>query len=177
MTIQLHSSILSKFCFAISLVSMPWAAAVSAEPVEKTINANGVATLAGQWVYRSLKNIPDPNVEIGDMKLLVAVIDIPPFTGTHFTGVMTATEHGKDVRHLLEGDIQGDRFTMRAVQGNKTTEGWVYDYTGWLVPTWKEGKNQVPTFVGSVMRVTEHPFPGGGTSHANASYTIIGMKK
>lgn len=175
MNTLIHTS--GKFCMAIALLSMPWTAAFAAEPADKTVAASAANTLAGQWVYRSLKNIADPDVEIGTMKLLVAVIDIPPFSGTHFTGVMTATEHGKDVRHVLEGDVQGDRFTMRATQGNQTTEGWVYDYTGWVVPSWKDGKNQVPTFVGSVMRVTAHPFPGGGTSAANASYTIIGMKK
>ena len=164
-------------CLALALLASPLHAAQAAEAAEKTVASHAASMLAGKWVYRSIKNIPDPNVDIGDMKLLVAVIDIPPFSGNRFSGTMTATEHGKDVRHVLEGEVQGDRFTMRAVQGNQNTEGWVYDYTGWVVPKWKDGQAQTPTFVGSVLRVTAHPYPGGGTSHAGASYTIIGMKQ
>lgn len=133
--------------------------------------------LAGRWVYRSIKNIADPAEDLSKMKLLVGIIEIAPFTGNHFTGTLTATNFGKDIRHILQGEIKGDRFTMTALPGNDTTEGWLYNYTGWLVPKWKDGVSQVPTFVGSVMRVTEHVFPGGGMSTSGASYTIVGMKQ
>jgi hypothetical protein len=133
--------------------------------------------MAGTWVYRSIKNIADPTEDLSNMKLLVGIIEIPPYQGNEFTGTLTATNFGKEIKHLLKGQINGDHFTMIALPGNDVTEGWLYNYTGWLVPMWKDGVKQVPTFVGSVLRITEHPFPGGGTSTSGGSYTIIGMKK
>lgn len=165
---------------AAGIASAVQAQTISGVPdFSKTSPTKGNASIAGRWLYRSLRNSTDPNIDFAKLPLLIAILDIPPYEGDQFTGTLTATANSEaGVRHIVQGAVKGDRFKMRATQGSDTTQGWVYDYEGWIVPQWDSGVDQIQTFAGSVRRVAAHAFPGpgGGTSIAGASYSIIGTK-
>lgn len=129
--------------------------------------------MAGTWIYRSLHNNSDINATPEQLRLAVSVIEIPPYTGNKFTGTSTSANW----RHIIHGEVMGDRLIMRATQGDETTKGWVYDYQAWIVPKWKNGIGQEVTFTGTVIRVNEHPHRTRGISKAGEVFTIYGVKK
>lgn len=120
----------------------------------------------GRWSYRSFANDPDFHVR----KDGSADFDAVEFG----FGTLVIRESGPEV---LGGKIGGDgwslslqgsmspgnpgqvRFQGRGVVGGSE---WVYDYIGWLVPTWPNGVQQRRALVGSVVRTVPHPGSGKG---------------
>jgi hypothetical protein len=47
-------------------------------------------------------------------------------------------------------ELQGD-----GIKGTGT-QGWIYNYYGFIIPKWKQGVNQVDALVGSVVRSVDH---------------------
>jgi len=56
-------------------------------------------------------------------------------------------------------------------------EGWVYDYVGFLVPSWPGGKNQRTAMVGSVTRLLDHPGAGGTVRKAGDVFSFAAVKR
>ncbi len=124
----------------------------------------------GRWTYRSFLNDPDLHVgKDGD----------PDFNAVMFgygtlviretaPQVLGGTIGGEGWSLGLQGSMTGGypgqvRFQGRGVVGGSE---WIYDYLGWLVPTWPNGADQVDAIVGSIVRTIPHPSSGGGTSPA-----------
>lgn len=52
-------------------------------------------------------------------------------------------------------------------------EEWVYDYLGYLVPAWPNGRDQAETIVGSVVRAVPH---SGGQAAAGFTATFHAVR-
>lgn len=78
----------------------------------------------------------------------------------------------------LSGDVTtaADGTVGVSIVGNgrpgTQTEGWRYDYHGWLTQHWPNGVDQIPTLVGSVMRVNPH-----GAAQAGYVASFIAVKQ
>jgi hypothetical protein len=135
------------------------------------------SNFTGNWTYRSFIN--DPN-EVGDdpQKALALIfgegqlVVAPSAFGT-FKGSLS---FGSDAVLDLQGwAAYGTPFTARfAGVGRKgtSTEGWVYDYLCYLVPSWPNGVDQRAALVGSVIRTVPH---SGGQAKAGyvASFVAV----
>ena len=134
--------------------------------------------LNGEWTYRSFINNPE---EVGDdpNKALALIFGEGQLTLTFTTS------------HLLSGvldfgqgaamDLYGDFFAGSGIspdlliitgtgRAGTTTDKWVYQYKGYVVPSWAEGVNQVPAILGTVIRTIPH---GSGTAGVVASFMML----
>ncbi|MEL7020765.1 MAG: hypothetical protein AAGK47_04100, partial [Bacteroidota bacterium] len=72
----------------------------------------------------------------------------------------------------------GDPFTAR-FQGKGTVSGneWIYEYVGYMINPWQNGVDQVPAFVGSVIRQIDHPSSDGTIHKAGVVASFYAVKK
>ena len=117
----------------------------------------------GKWTYRSWINDTDP-----------VAVD-PPEKKAEKTAKLLLFEAELVLEAAPAGEIQGKLNTgaygtltvfgsvgysspfsirIQAVGEDKgsPSEGWIYDYIGWLIPAWPNGVDQRPSIVGSVIR-------------------------
>lgn len=133
----------------------------------------------GVWTYRSFIN----NAEVvGDdaQKALalifgegeIVVEDSPPGV---FKGRVS---FGGDYQLDLKGSAgYGTPFAVRFQGVGRTgapTEGWVYDYIGYLVPLWPNGIEQKTAIVGSVIRTAPH---SNGQAKAGYVASFVAVKR
>lgn len=125
-------------------------------------------TLAGVWTYRSWINNPELVVVDGDDKETCKRLTNLLFAEAELA--LEDAELGVIRGRLNMGDIGGLTLFGSAGYGNpfnvrfqgvgkdkgSASEGWVYDYIGWLVPLWPNGIDQRPAIVGSVVRTVQH---------------------
>ena len=109
----------------------------------------------GTWCYRSMLNDPDPKTPFEKLRFAIAIFHLEVSQDSVLHGRL---EFGDDFM-LLQGECSlGDPhgFLLRGVGASTNTQGWIYDYRGFLVPKWLSGVGQVQTVVGSVTRVVAH---------------------
>jgi hypothetical protein len=120
--------------------------------------------LLGKWTYRSFKNDPDPVGDDGKkaLDLFFAEGTIAIQHVEHDVVKATLSWDGQ-VQMYLSGRLypgQGIAPTTLVMTGigidNSPTQGWVYQYQGYVVPSWPGGVDQVPALVGSVTRTVRH---------------------
>lgn len=137
-------------------------------------------SLTGRWVYRSFINSADSADDFGKLRLAVALIEISPFGGSDFKGSITTERWQLSIAGQLHSD---GRFNFRASQGSSNTAGWIYDYVGWVAPKWepaaehKTALEQVPTLVGTMLRVLDHDNLRGGLSKGGQTYSFIAVRQ
>lgn len=119
-------------------------------------------SLQGRWTYRSYRN--DPAL-IGDdaQKALQNIFGEGVFTLAVSGGKVTGTlDMGSGYFLDLTGTVvpvEGGEARIKMVgvgRSGTPTAGWQYDYHGTDAFTWPNGVNQVPAFVGSVIRAKPH---------------------
>ena len=117
----------------------------------------------GSWTYRSLLNDPDVNtdfnkLEFGRGTLTIAAESAATLGGTIGGPGWSLNLHGSfgfgspmQVRFQGKGLISG--------------EEWIYDYIGWLVPTWPNSNETLEraAIVGSIVRTIPHSGSEPGT--------------
>lgn len=109
----------------------------------------------GKWSYRSFRNNPDLNVEFNNLKFGVGILEISEPS----LGVVAGTIGGPDWSLTLKGWLTyGDPNTIR-FQGSGEIDGelWIYDYLGYLAPSWPNGIDQRAAIIGTIVRSIEHP--------------------
>jgi len=120
--------------------------------------------LTGVWTYRSFLNIPDPVDDFNKLKFGQGELTFEAAgeAGTVRGQLAFRSEPPEqaDPRLTLSGSLQtGNPFSLR-LQGTGVADtsaaGWVYDYVGYFVPKWPDGKGQQPAIVGSVIRTVPH---------------------
>ena len=137
-------------------------------------------SLTGRWIYRSFINSADAAEDFGKLRLAVGVVEIAPFSGNEFKGSLTTERWQLTLAGRLRSDGHVD---MRASRGSSNTEGWIYDYVGWVVPQWNpasEQRNpvvQVATMVGTMLRVVDHDNLRGGTSKGGQTYSFVVVRQ
>jgi len=119
--------------------------------------------LNGEWVYRSVLNIDDETVPfcqfdtikcINNLEFATAVMTLQ-YSNSNISGEL---DMGQDGKLIMSGNkLEHGKFVLRGTGiKNSSTDGWIYDYTGFLVPEWKDGIDQKDALVGSVIRSADH---------------------
>ena len=119
----------------------------------------------GQWVYRSLRNDTDLAKEFNQLEFGRGIITIDSI-GEDFIAEAALRIPGNGVPDYYVLNLTGElvrrenqiaEIKMRG-EGidNSSTEGWVYDYSGFLIPAWSNGIDQAFVITGSVFRVSDH---------------------
>jgi hypothetical protein len=134
--------------------------------------------LNGKWTYRSFLNKPDmvgndPNkalalifgegilsINVTDEATLRAVLDFGGASAMDLVGTIFGGSAITPEVLIITG-------TGR--EGTNTAK-WVYQYQGYVVPSWPQGVNQVPAIVGTVVRTIPH---GSGPAGVVASFVIV----
>jgi len=124
-------------------------------------------SLVGSWNYRSWLNDPNPVDVTPPAKMCErltsilfaeAKLVIEEASGGQLKGKL---DMGSSGFLTLFGSVgYGSPFSVRfqgvGKEKGSPSEGWVYDYIGWLVPGWPNGIDQRPAIVGSVVRTVPH---------------------
>jgi hypothetical protein len=137
---------------------------------DKTHFPKIISPYTGTWVYRSYKN--DPNAD-GDTSWFVAIMRLFQSSGLSPDGRPTDIVVGEldsgyaDYRYRLTGYIDNNNIgyetkprehdersilVMKAEGMTEATRGHVYEYRGYFQTPFSNGKDQTPTFSGSMMR-------------------------
>lgn len=117
----------------------------------------------GTWTYRSLLNDPDGSkafndLEFGEGTLVITEVGSATLGGTIGGPGWSLSLHGS----FGYGSPMQVRFQGKGLVGG---EEWIYDYIGWLVPTWPNSNSTLErrSFVGSVVRTIPHSGSEPGT--------------
>jgi len=134
------------------VVSRPKVDATTNSSREETIEA-----IKGKWIYRSFRSDPapfDPGQPLGDLLFGQGELQLE----VDQADVLSGTLGGPGWQLNLEGSVRhGDppSILFRG-KGNIGGEEWIYDYLGYVVPTWPNGKEQRRAVVGTIVRTIDH---------------------
>jgi hypothetical protein len=119
--------------------------------------------LAGKWTYRSYINSRDLVNDAAGALALIFGQGILTFVTPTNTSLLGTLDMGSGLVLDLQGTIkrgaQDEALTIAIVGNGRAgtqTDGWEYDYHGYLAYQWPNGVNQVPAFIGSVIRAKPH---------------------
>lgn len=134
--------------------------------------------LAGKWTYRSYRN--DPALIGDDAAAALALIfgegvfEFEAVTDGTFSGTL---DMGPGYALALNGvQVRGGppAFTIVGIGIEGTpTAGWRYDYHGGTGYEWPDGIDQVPSLVGTVIRVEAH----GPQSPAGVTASFVAVRE
>ncbi len=130
----------------------------------------------GSWTYRSLLNDPDVSTDFDKLEFGVGTIEIADGPDASLTGTIGGTGWSLDLRgSRAYGSPMQARF-----QGTGLVDGeeWVYDYIGWLVPSWPNSTDALEraAMVGSVVRTVAHSGSGGGVNPAGVVASFYAVR-
>lgn len=126
----------------------------------------------GNWTYRSFINEPDIDAPIDGILFAMADIKLETKGGGSLLAELrkggceiSGQVAPGDLRLTVSGTAQSGnpptiRFRATGVEGTPTA-GWIYDYIGYLAPSWPEGVEQRPAIVGTVIRTVPHKAVSG----------------
>jgi len=134
--------------------------------------------LTGTWTYRSYNSTPalvgdDPQAALA---LIVGegVFDFEAGEGGRFRGALGMAS-GYALR--LQGEILPGYRSAFSIVGlgidGTPTQGWRYDYHGVAGYEWPDGVDQVPSLLGTVVRVNAH----GPSSPAGCTASFIAVRR
>jgi hypothetical protein len=107
--------------------------------------------VSGKWAYRSYLNEADQPV-FGQGVMSFEALSEHLFAGTlDMGGGYVMNLHGVE----LPGEPAAIRIVGLGIPGSPTA-GWRYDYQGWPAYAWPNGVDQVPSLVGTTIRVVPH---------------------
>ena len=104
-------------------------------------------------------NNPIDTIPFNDLEFATAIMHLKNTTSDSISGELDMGQSGKLIMSgkitlnssdILQFQLEGD-----GVKGT-TTEGWIYNYLGYAIPKWKQGKDQLDALVGSVVRTVDH---------------------
>lgn len=134
--------------------------------------------LTGKWTYRSYRN--NPELVNGDAQTALALIfgegvfTFEPGEGDRFTGTF---DMGGGFALTLQGEMLDDAPSGFSIVGlgvdGTPTAGWRYDYHGSAGFEWPDGVDQVPSLVGTVVRVNPH----GPSAPAGVTATFVAVQQ
>jgi hypothetical protein len=131
------------------------------------------ATFTGNWTYRSFLNNPDIAVDFSKLEFARATLVIDPAAYGVLRGKLS---FDPDFLSLKGSITYGNPFTVR-FQGRGATDatnGWIYDYLGFLVPMWPDGIDQRSAIVGTVIRTVPH---SNGQAKAGVVASFVAVKR
>lgn len=133
--------------------------------------------LSGKWTYRSYRNTPalvgdDPQAALA-LIFGEGVFDFEAGDGHRFGGALgLGTGYALTLQgEILPGELPAFSIVGLGVDGTPT-EGWRYDYHGVAGYEWPDGADQVPSLLGTVVRVNAH----GPSSPAGYTASFIAVR-
>lgn len=135
----------------------------------------------GNWTYRSFHNNPEVNANADEVLFAWGNLTLEAAgaggtsTGSEAGDVSAGLDlYGSEIsgRQSFDsiyltvsgtaksGETPTIRFRTTGVEGTPTA-GWIYDFMGYLAPTWPKGVGQRPAIVGTLIRTVEHKAIGG----------------
>lgn len=139
----------------------------------------------GAWTYRSFFNREEPAAALDDIMLAEGEMVFESAAPGQIRGQLAFRSDKPDPKDpiltfagsLEDGTPATAKFRGTGVAGT-SAEGWIYDYTGYLVPHWPGGKAQKAALVGTVTRLVDHKGGGGGAVRpAGAVYSIVAVHR
>lgn len=141
---------------------------------------------AGNWTYRSFENNPELDAVADDVLLATADLKLEvecagglPAGSEEVGGEISGRISFGDWYLTVSGTTKsGNQPTVlfRATGVEDTpTAGWIYDYAGWLAPSWPKGKEQRPAIVGTVIRTVSHLGVGGVVRPAGVTLSFVAV--
>jgi hypothetical protein len=162
--------------FGLALIALPEGLVVAQTDVPPSPNisvSTNPGVFAGKWTYRSYLNNPDKSVDPNGLLFGQAEINI----AEQPDGMVTGTIGGDGWSLNLTGKATySSNASVLKVQGVGTVGGetWVYDYFGYLAPSWSIGVNQKPAILGTVIRTLPH---SGGQAKAGVVASFLAVKQ
>lgn len=117
----------------------------------------------GSWTYRSLLNDPDVNTDFDKLEFGRGTLTIAAKSSTTLGGTIGGPGWSLNLHGSFGyGSPMQVRFQGKGIIGGAE---WIYDYIGWLVPTWPNSNDtlQRTAIVGSIVRTIPHPGSEKGT--------------
>jgi len=156
-----------------------WLAATVVQAPAQPSPGDVVASLAGQWTYRSFHNNPAPvgddPQKVLDLIFAEATFIFDPPSGNTIKGMIDWGSGGLD----LSGTVQSTGpdgpvivYLVGTGRPNSQTAGWQYDYHAHVTHRWPNGVNQVTALTGSVIRAKPH-----GSAAAGYVASFIAVKR
>lgn len=128
----------------------------------------------GTWTYRSFHNKPQEVEDFNDIRLWQATLTLQEDSQNLLTGRIESGPYTLMVNGTITSECGTSKVCLRALgQDNSQTAGWVYDYIGFLAPSWVEGDQQRPAIVGTVIRTLPHQ-PNRPAGH---TYSFIAVNQ
>jgi hypothetical protein len=135
------------------------------------------SSATGQWTYRSYLDSTDLVTDADSALAMIFGQGIFTFQTPSSTTLKGTFDMGGGLVLDLEGTIQqAGKDSPLTLQINgygrpgTGTDGWEYDYYGFLAHSWPNGVNQVPVLVGTVIRAKPH---NGGAAGVTASFIAV----
>jgi hypothetical protein len=128
---------------------------------------------SGTWTYRSLHNKSEPVDSFDELRLAQAELTLLAVG----PGLLSGRLSFGDDYLAMSGTLQDSdpptvRLRATGVEGTATA-GWIYDYVGYLAPSWPEGDAQRPSIVGTVIRTAPHE----PNRLAGQSYSFVAVSR
>jgi hypothetical protein len=121
-----------------------------------------IGSLVGVWTYRSFLNDPDLTTPYDQYLFGSGYLTVAEAPMGVFKGVIGDTGWSLE----LNGSINyGNPYAVRfRGAGIVAGEEWIYSYSGYVIPPWPNGVNQIPAMVGSIVRDIPHRGSAPGTT-------------
>ncbi len=112
---------------------------------------------AGVWRYRSFLNLPESVDTFDKLRFAEAELTLSDNGPGLLQGRLKFGQLGLRIMgNYWRSDGQYNLRMTGSGEDGTDTEGWIYDYIGYLNPTWPLGDGQRPTIVGTLMRTVPH---------------------
>src|SRR5262249_45325932 len=153
----------------VALLECDWSLGAAQAPDPQPRAAN---PLNGKWTYRSFRS--DPNLAADPTSLLFGKGTLALDIGAD--NQLRGTLGGDGWQLQLTGTYKAADPAVICFQGKGKIDGedWVYDYLGYVVPTWPHGADQRPAVVGSIVRTVPH---SGGTAAGGYAAQWIAVRE
>lgn len=126
----------------------------------------------GTWSYRSFISDPDLSKEFNALAFGAGTLELRQPTFGRLAGTLGGEGWSLN---LTGGYTYGNPFHARFQgSGDVGGEHWVYDYVGYLLPTWPNGVDQVPVIGGSLIRTVPH---SNGQARAGYVASFLAVKQ
>lgn len=133
----------------------------------------------GRWDYRSYNNYSfelekeKGSLEFGSGTIVLDSTEYP----NQIVGSIGDPERQSWELQLTGCINYGDPFSARFQgEGIVGESKWIYEYISYMINPWQNGVNQVPAFVGSVIRQIPHPGGDGTIHHAGVVASFYCVK-
>ena len=164
--------------------------------------ANADASIAGKWTYRSYRNRSDiivnadaeppvkalggiygqevetANSAVKALSLVFGegIMTFDPPSGNSISGNLDmGGGYALDLKGTIQSSVGTGVFVLEIIgtgRAGTPTENWEYDYKAFTTPKWPNGINQIPAFVGTVIRAKPH-----GSSPAGYVASFVSIKQ